>query len=410
MRATVALTLTLFACGDGTTDAGPDIDRDASLFDTLAQDSATATGEDALAVDSAAPEDAAVDDAASNDASDDTAAPPDTVAADTAEADTVVPDPAPPVLWFVHISDTHVGSSSRASATLAYVFETVVPTVDPVATIHTGDLVDDGGEADQWAAYAELVKAAPAWPRYVELIGNHDKKNDGTPSWMASSVSGPAGAGLYGQLFWDTPAGRVRLIRADTSDSSINATNVAGYFGGDQRDDLLALPAGDPPPVLTLVAGHHPINGLTALTLLGSGDRMDALLGITSAAAYLCGHVHEVDIAPHDDTLAVQAPSLGKPGGLSGITGFTLVAWDGGAVSAQVVLLEGDTPTVDWPVLMVTHPTHGGKATLGEGVEVRALAFAPAGVDTVEARLAGGTWAPLSAADNGVWRGPLTQA
>ena len=327
------------------------------------------------------------------------------VAEDTASAPWT--DPA---VWFVHISDTHLdGAGGRAAQQLAYVLSEVMPAVSPVALLHTGDLVDDGGAGEQWAAYDAVMAAAPAYPETLELVGNHDKKNDGGDDWLAHALTGRAGQGFLGQHFYETPAGRVRVVRADTSDSSWNATNVVGFYSDEQHALLTALQVEGPPPVATLLLGHHPMTGLGAMSLLGSGDRMRALMARVGAAAYLCGHVHEPELAELDGVAVVQAPSLGKAGLVSRTMGFALVALDAGRPVARVVTLDTEaTPAMAWPLVMRLRPEDVPPTyPAGTSIEVRALAFAPQGILRVEARIDGGPWVSLAGDGAGRFRGVL---
>ncbi len=329
-------------------------------------------------------------------------------------------DPGPsPVVWFVHISDTHVGEFPDTARRMAQFLDGALPVLQPAAVLHTGDLVDLGGDAAEWQAYADAVHpripdVLPAYPRYLEIPGNHDLKQEGTPNYLATSISGRAGVGLHGVSYIDTPAGTLRVIRTDTSDTQFNAANVVGFFGEEQADELLASPEPPTPPLATFVLGHHPMVGLDRLILLGSDLRMHRVIERFGATAYLCGHLHMPFISWVGDTLSVQVGSLTKP--VLGTRTFALLAVDNGVISARTAPLDDDiVAQVRWPLVLITSPVNAGlggsspnagHVAAGSELTVRALVFAPWQLDSVEAVLDFGEAVPLQPVDPA---GPLWQ-
>jgi len=83
-----------------------------------------------------------------------------------------------------------------------------------------------------------------------------------------------------------------------------------------------------------------------------------------------------------------------------------------------VDLTKSSPATVDWPLVLITTPGDAGlggtnprAATLPPGltdVPIRVLAFAPAGIQTVEVQVDGGPWTPLTAVDAWLWQGSFT--
>jgi hypothetical protein len=332
-------------------------------------------------------------------------------AGDAGGADGAAP-PGQPV-WFLLVTDTHFGGSGSAAVqTMSELLDHVVSVVQPAATIHGGDLVDDGSDGAAWSAYRAAVDGkAPAYPAYVEILGNHDVKNDGTPNWSASSVTGRAGAGTTGHTFVDTGIGKVRLLRTNTSDSDVNVTNIAGIFTSTQMNALLNAPEAATPAALTLVLGHHPMTGPARLQLSGSDTRMQTVISTFAAPLYLCGHVHASALSWLGGTLVVQGDGFGEGGPA---TSFMVAAVDdAGPVALEVPLDPTATPAVPWPVVMITTPAdaslaganpHAGPLAPG-ATPLRALAFAPGGITVVEGRVDGGGWQALQAAGGPVWAG-----
>lgn len=299
------------------------------------------------------------------------------------------------VVWLLHLSDTHFGETANAARDLPAFFDDVVPVVEPAIVVHSGD-VTDGGSALQWGAYRAAIDGrAPDYPRYFEIPGNHDVKDDHAGNFLSTSTTGRAGGGMHGQTFVDTPAGPVRLVRANTSDSSLNPVNIAGIFGDAQADELLALPDGALPEAFSVVVAHHPITGLERLRL--GAARMEAVIDTFDALLYLCGHVHAVALSWLGTTLVVQASSFGQTSPAS----FMLVSVDGTGPNARSITF----PVAPWPIVMVTSPADAGLGGLnpyasetppGSSLTVRAIAFAPSGTVDLEARVGDGPWSAMA--------------
>jgi len=297
--------------------------------------------------------------------------------------------PGPGPVWLLHATDNHFGESDTAAARTAALLTGLAPVIEPASVVLSGD-VTDSGVAAEWAAYRGVLGASPpAYPAWLEIPGNHDVKGDGEDRFLSESVSGRAGAGLHGQTFLETGAGPVRLLRANTADSDLNAVNLSGSFGATQAAELMALADGDPPSAYSLVTGHHPMTG--ALRLYLGFERMQTLLAATGAQAYLCGHVHTQALTWLGSVLVVQGDSLGK----SDPAHAVLLALDQTGPAARSLPLDGGQT---WPLVLITSPADpalgGGNpraATYpaGSQVQARALVFAPNPLAHVVFRLGG---------------------
>jgi hypothetical protein len=313
-------------------------------------------------------------------------------------------------LWFLHVSDLHFGGGP-VDARFALVLSELLPTIKPAATFNTGDSVEEGGDSP-WKPYVDLVTGkTPAYPGYLEIPGNHDLKNNGIGNYLANTVTGKAGGGIYGDALVNTPGGQVRVIRTNTADGGTNAINVLGSFGDKQRDALLALAPPPTPPLYTVVLGHHPIVGAFGLQVLGTDGSMKKVIDATGGRLYLCGHVHTTHLSFYKKTLVVQASSLGK----SDPPSLLLVALDAGSPSVrEIVVSGGSVPALSWPIVLITAPAdtklggtnpHASPLSAAVAFKVRALAFAPSPISTVEARLDMGSWQPLASAGGAVHEG-----
>jgi hypothetical protein len=331
-----------------------------------------------------------------------------------------MPDSAPPAprpLWVLHFSDTHIGYGSTSASSLSLMIGEVLTATGPALTVLTGDLTD-AGTAAQFASYQAIVQGkAPAYPTYLEIIGNHDMKADDGNSFLAASQTGKAGGGLYGLSFLDLPGGRLRVVRTNTADSTSNPTAILGYVTETQRNALLQLPPSAVPVKQTLVLGHHPIKGLQGLQVLGTDQRMQEIVTHFAGEVYLCGHVHAGNLSWVDKTLVVQAPTAGKDDVVSEL-GFSLVALDETGPAARLFSLSKGTPAVGWPLVLITSPADGklggtnpraAPIVAADELRVRALGLSPTGAQSADVRFAGeGSWGAMTSTDQRLWTASLT--
>lgn len=322
-------------------------------------------------------------------------------------------------VWLLHITDTHVGASSQASAALTAALKQVVQVISPSATIVTGDITDDGS-ATQFSSYQAIIKGqAPAYPAYFEIPGNHDLKSTAGTNFLAGTSAGKAGAGLYGMTYVNAGGAKLRVVRTNTADNTLATSRLLGFFSSSQKSKLLALPAPSFPLLAqTVVAGHHPIQGLFGLQVLGTDKQMSELLSKFKASVYLCGHVHSTHLSWIKNTLVVQAATLGKPSIVNPNAGYMIVGLDSTGPSVRSFAMgKGSTISLSWPQLLVTTPAHatlGGtnpwakSVAQGSALAVRAVAFSPKGVTAVQARLGSSAWSNLSASGKHLWQSSIT--
>jgi len=323
--------------------------------------------------------------------------------------------PAP--VWFLHITDLHLGASSYADEALKTAIDYVVPVVNPTATLVTGDVTDDGS-AGQWSAYLAAIQGkVAAYPLHLEIVGNHDKKGDGK-GFFTGTQTGLAGGGMYGLSYVDAAQGRIEIVRTDTVDSTKALEQLLGYVSEDQVKDLEALPPSTVPVWRSIVLGHHPIDGVQGLKVLGTDKRLEQLLTHFAAEVYLCGHAHVSNLSWNKTTLVVQGPTLGKPEIAAPNPGFALVALDEEGPAARIFGLTKSSPAaVGWPLVLITAPADAGlggtnprakPVTPGQAtLTVRALGFSPGGIVAAEARVDGGGWLALNGADKPLWQGSV---
>ncbi len=273
---------------------------------------------------------------------------------------------------FMHISDSHFGLKTSQGEDITKAFFTyVVPGVNPLAVIHTGDMIDQGPMQDYWKSYKSVVTDTQTYPKYVDILGNHDVKKllnlDGKIFYNDYSVTGKAGGGYYGITNLDNTI-PVCLIRtntaaADRSYLDYNLKNIDGYFTQDQLDYITDKLKSSPAAAFNVVLGHHPVKssvtGSEVKQISVGNDLMKGLIAQVAAPIYLCGHVHTPATTwlenPPINTLVVQADDFGKNGFPSS---FYLVAYDmfTGPAAKLVKVNNAGSTIVDWPIIFITSP------------------------------------------------------
>ncbi len=310
-------------------------------------------------------------------------------------------------IWFLHISDTHFGGSSSVAEDLATFLSEVVPVVEPVATVNTGDTTESG-TLSYWQDYRAVIDPiASPYPQYQEIPGNHDIREETIDNFNNYSQTGLAGGGLHGQSFAESSQGLVRIVRTNTADSDSSSSRLAGIFSEEQMNELLALPDPDQPVHAAIVLGHHPIFGFQRLPF--GYDFMRSTIDHFGASVYFCGHTHIVGLGWLDTTLAVRIPSFGK----SNPPMFSLLSLDESGPALRQIAMAPETP---WPLVLITGPAdtklglnnpHAVEFTAGSQIEVRAIGFSPSGVDGAEMRINDEPWTAMEFQDQHFWTGRL---
>ena len=318
--------------------------------------------------------------------------------------------------WFLAISDTHVGAEEliygdKDLERLEWACTTLVAAVDPVFMVNAGDLTDatawglvpTGQVEAEWIEYAETVAGNGMDPGfYFDLPGNHDHYGDGDlDHYTTWSVSG--GADGATNHAWTFSAGVTDCLAMGLATCASNGAPAP--FDDTSLDDddqafIADTLAAHPDEDLVLVFGHHPVGQL------GEGKEvLEDLIAQDRVGLYLYGHTHDWDEFWDLGTLHINISSLTK----SENKNVAVVAIDGGGVSVRVFDVQ------DWPQILVTAPLDrdlgGGHLAAYkipwylEDAPVRALAFDPAGIETVEWSLDGEIWTPMDPLEEHVYQG-----
>jgi hypothetical protein len=341
------------------------------------------------------------------------------------------------VLWFIHVSDTHIGARGTTDADrLRWLVTTGKSVINPSFIVATGDLTDstngnilgypNGPYQTEWNEYKSIVDPNVGADFYYDIPGNHDAYNDATFAYYrANSVQGRATSST--QVAWTRTLATgetYRFLGVNTADNSGAPFSISFPYG-----DHAGLDSGElafieqelaKPASLALVFGHHPVTdtGVSGDTWLFYGHQ-DFVhhLDVHSASVYGYGHTHaysQVLFKGNDYTGYVSGDGLAYNNitslGKSSSNNYSIVAIDCNGVSAV------PATTGTWPVVLITAPLNAYAGaepnpyayTVPAAADnpIRALVFDVATNPEVTYRIdAGTTWYPMTrVADGPLWQ------
>ncbi|MGE5358638.1 MAG: Ig-like domain-containing protein [Bacteroidales bacterium] len=343
------------------------------------------------------------------------------------------------ILWFVQISDTHIGvNGSTDSDRLRWVVTTGKSVINPSFIVATGDLTDstngnifgypNGPYQAEWDQYKSIVDPYVNASFYYDIPGNHDGYNDADFSYyLTNSVQGRATGKT--QLSWtqSLPSGEKYLFlgvnTADNTGAPFSLSFPYGDHAGLDSTELSFIQQqlnANASANLAMVFGHHPVTdtGASGDTWLFYGHQdFIRYLDTFKASVYGYGHTHAYSqvlfkgntytgLMAGDGVAYNNIASLGK----SSSSNYSVTAIDCNGVSSV-----GATAGT-WPVVLITAPVDAllGGATnpyayavpAASDNPIRALVFDAAASPAVTYRIdSGPTWYPMTRVSGPLWQG-----
>jgi len=338
------------------------------------------------------------------------------------------------ILWFIHASDTHLGTSgSNDSTNLQWLTGQARNVISPSFIVVTGDLTDstngnilgypNGPYQEEWDAYKNILSANGVDASfYFDIPGNHDAYNDHYFSYyLANSIQGRATGRTQASWSRTGPWGKHHFIGINSADNTGDAFSIFWPFGdraGLDSSELAFISgemAANPDANLTLVFGHHPLaptgDSEDTYLLYGKDEFVD-LMNSHGASLYGYGHTHDSSEKfftqnMSDGVFYFNVADLGK----GSPNPYTIAAIDCNGISSV-------TQTVGtWPVVLITAPMDrrlGGVVnpyayTVSNAAPnpIRALVFDPTAATQVQFRVSGGVWQPMESVPGNprLWQG-----
>ena len=178
-------------------------------------------------------------------------------------------------IWFVHLTDTHIGENEQTAANLRYVLNDIAeefPKAEFLAV--TGDITEHGWEEELKRTYQVMEKSTTP---YYNVMGNHDSR------W--SRTGRRAFVEQFGNTRWaiEHPLVNIYLI-----DSSVLLEQY-GYLDPSELD-WLENHLRDNNHHPSLIGFHHPPG--TERNFIGSERALFDLVSRYNIPVIMAGHVH----------------------------------------------------------------------------------------------------------------------
>ena len=338
------------------------------------------------------------------------------------------------VMWFIHASDTHIGTSgSTDSMNLQWLVAQARHVINPSFIVVTGDLTDstngnifgypNGPYQAEWDQYRNILSNNGVDANsYFDIPGNHDAYNDQYFSYyLNNAIQGRATGKTQASWTRTGPWGKYHFLGVNTPDNTGKPFSIFWPYGDRAGLDSSELSfisgemTANPDAALTLVFGHHPIiatgNDSDTYLLYGK-DEFVGLLNSYGASLYGYGHTHvsSEQFFTQNMTNGVfyfNVSSIGK----NSPNQYTVTSIDCNGISS-ITQTAGT-----WPVVLITAPMDrrlGGSVnpyvyTVPNAASnpIRALVFDPAAVTQVQFRVNGGIWQAMESVSGNppLWQG-----
>ena len=310
------------------------------------------------------------------------------------------------VFVFIQVTDLHLSINfdpTRGPDFRIFCTE-VIDTVKPSVTLVTGDLTDArtrrlmAGEQyeSEWQEYQSITRETGVASKtlWLDVRGNHDNfgvfgVNDSRNYFSRYSVQGQHHNSHYS---FTIPSGNETYafvaVDACLSPGPNRPFNTVGLLHKADIDALRNIRSSLKPNNMTIWFGHYPTRAITCPA--SPNSLSDVITG-----PYLSGHIHMTDL------YALRS---------QGFLDIELADWRARrkyrvAVLDHNVFSFSDVVLHEWPVIVITNPK--GAAFQMPVIEplhrilssthIRALVFAPTGVQSVSCRIgADGDWVPMT--------------
>lgn len=255
-------------------------------------------------------------------------------------------------MTFVHLSDLHILTNDddllygrRTTDKLRGIVEHIRNMdVSPDFFILSGDLVNDGKEAEYRMLNVVLDELRAFGVPLVLGLGNHDCRVN-----FRRIVLGEEAEDESQRYYHSTMFGGLRVIMLDSK--------LPGAVYGDLDGPQLAWLSEElrtPAPLGNVIAIHHPPVFSTVEPLsnhcLNNPDELANAIAGHHVHALLSGHIHYSHVTPFQDTISITTPATAymlDPGSQQATRqrdgwGFTLVSLRGGQLYANPITMYGE--------------------------------------------------------------------
>jgi hypothetical protein len=307
------------------------------------------------------------------------------------------------LFWMIHISDTQdCWSKESNTRKVEYFLNTTVPLIQPTFTLNTGDLVDSdyteffnrvpGQRLWEWEIYNKTFSENEAnYTNYFDIIGNHDIYNDSRFDFYINySISGQYFKTDQYLVNLNLPWGKYSFYYLSVpEDYGLEFPfALGGHMSKKEMAWFETKLEQNQDANLSFALGHMPPHQVFS-ALSPSGKMFIPLMNSYNVDYFGCGHEHMNTYQNIGGMAAVEVPQFDEEEGC-----YKIIAVDNDGISTSYQV--GN----QFPVGIITSPIDFHHAIgdydmnkLQDVQKIRALAWDPDGVDSVEWRADGsGTW------------------
>ncbi|XP_072480624.1 transmembrane protein 62 isoform X3 [Notamacropus eugenii] len=303
------------------------------------------------------------------------------------------------IFWGLQISDLHISKffDPRRATDLEKFCSETVDVIQPALVLATGDLTDSlrrdrWGSRQfevEWQTYYNILRRTRVMEKttWLDIRGNHDSFN--IPSLESSQNYYRIYSALrkHGPMHYihKTPFGNYSFIYVDATitPGPKKPFNFYGMLNKKQMRKLFFLSKKSSLSNHTIWFGHY-----TTSTIISPAPGIRALM--SSAIAYLCGHLHLLGgLMPVLHTQHPKGTLELELGDWKENRRYRIFAFDHDLFSFADLVFD------NWPVVLITNPksflysssTHEPLERLFYSTHIRILAFSPSSITSVTVKI-----------------------